>query len=132
MENTSHPGRRAALVCLTPLSLHPFTDFGLANAFISHVNLLYLATITNRIPILPAITPEHLGKSTSFKFSEIFDLRPLEKALGIEVIQWHEIKDYEAKETDALNCWSTHMARAVLAQENLGLSVSTVWLRSFT
>ncbi len=63
--------------------------------------------LAQRIPVLPAFTPIHVGHPNGdFRVSGLFDLARLGRIIGTEVLEWHQIKDYSAKSGEELNCWS--------------------------
>jgi hypothetical protein len=70
-------------------------------------NLLYLAVLTGRTPIIPAFAPSHVGATAPLvPFSEIFDIERLAVALRTPVVEWHEVKDIESEDVETLGCWS--------------------------
>ncbi|KAB5592602.1 hypothetical protein CTheo_3928 [Ceratobasidium theobromae] len=89
---------------------------GFTNQVMEAANLLYLALLTNRVPIIPAFYPTHLGSPdqvASPKFGDIFDVPYLSNKLGIPIIEWHELKQPKdsspgapAPVTEKLGCWS--------------------------
>jgi hypothetical protein len=76
----------------------------------AHGNLIYLALLTHRIPILPPFAPVHVGPSAGLiSFGEIFDIPYLSGALHTPILEWHEVKDIvpeHGAQTEALGCWS--------------------------
>ncbi|KDQ63266.1 hypothetical protein JAAARDRAFT_29285 [Jaapia argillacea MUCL 33604] len=86
-----------------------FGGAGMTNDVMTFANLLYLAVITERVPILPKFTAEyHIGgwDIPPIPVSEIFDLPRLRKQLGIPILEWHEVKDTDSEVLDDLGCWS--------------------------
>jgi hypothetical protein len=84
------------------------------NSFISLTNLVYLATLTRRVPVLPPFVPMHVGhEHQSLPFGDIFDLPALSATLGMPVLDWHHVKRMHPApvEWDALGCWSDRMTR---------------------
>ncbi|KAG8901197.1 hypothetical protein FRC00_008452 [Tulasnella sp. 408] len=87
-------------------------------------NMIYLAVITRRIPILGPLLPmaSHLGAGGNpVDFGEIFDLPRLSEAIQTPLLQWSDVKkaphssplvDYSkddtesGAETDLIGCWS--------------------------
>ncbi|TFK56645.1 hypothetical protein OE88DRAFT_1803321 [Heliocybe sulcata] len=73
-------------------------------------NLIYLAKITDRIPIIPAFTPMyHVGDDwelPAIPFGDIFDVPRLSKELGLPVLEWHQVKNPDSEEIDDYGCWS--------------------------
>lgn len=72
------------------------------------MNLIYLGSLTNRVPILPAFTPSHIGGSVPpIDFGEVFDVPRLRVEMNRPLIEWHEIKNRSAEAVQELGCWST-------------------------
>lgn len=118
-----------------------WANAGFTNQFISLVNLLYLATLSDRVPILPPFAPDHhISRNGGIiTFGEIFNLTHLRKELRMPVLEWKDIKDlpsssasnpYDTRETEAIGCWSTREeahtdpVRAFTHLEHLGLDPS--------
>ncbi|KAF7307185.1 hypothetical protein MIND_00512100 [Mycena indigotica] len=87
---------------------------GWTNDVISMINLLYLALITERIPIIPVFLPGHqllnsygYAGENPLVFSDVFDLAYLRDAMKIPILEWHQVKgqdDFSQKES--IGCWS--------------------------
>jgi hypothetical protein len=73
-------------------------------------NLIYLALITDRVPIIGQFTPSHIGAAPSIKFGEVFDVPRLRKSLGRPILEWHEVKDEFSQEYDEIGCWNVWQA----------------------
>ncbi|KAG2107218.1 uncharacterized protein F5147DRAFT_653443 [Suillus discolor] len=60
-----------------------------------------------RIPIIPKFLSNHIDPSAPlFVFGEVvLDVLRLSQAIGIHLIQWHEVKDPESQLVDDLGCW---------------------------
>ncbi|KIJ66268.1 hypothetical protein HYDPIDRAFT_174416 [Hydnomerulius pinastri MD-312] len=106
---------------------------GWTNDVMTYGNLLYLAIITDRVPIIPKFIPSHVGGDTPpIAFGDVFDTRRLRKALGIPILEWHEVKDVDSKSLDVLGCWSLwevvqneeHKPRGSFLTEWLKLDIS--------
>lgn len=74
--------------------------------FHSQANLIYLARMTNRIPVLPPLDSFVGRVPTPIPFSAVFDLPRLSKTLGFPVLEWHQVKDPSSTELDVLGCWN--------------------------
>lgn len=88
------------------------------------VNLIHLAMLSGRIPILPPFVPSsaHLGKSGNItNVSEFFDLPRLREELQWPILEWSDVKrarygdsvDAPALEEvikEPLGCWSFWMS----------------------
>ncbi|KAJ6605810.1 hypothetical protein B0H10DRAFT_2228867 [Mycena sp. CBHHK59/15] len=84
---------------------------GWTNDVMLYMNLLYLALITERVPVIPYFTPTHVGGSApTLAFGEVFDLPRLERALGKSVLEWHQVKDPQSESVDVLGCWTVWQA----------------------
>lgn len=78
--------------------------------FFPQGNLIYLALITDRIPILGPFTPSHIGDASEIPFGDVFDVPRLRKLLGKPVLEWHEVKDSSSEVYDEIGCWSVWQA----------------------
>jgi hypothetical protein len=67
---------------------------------------LYLALITDRVPILGPFVPSHIGSAPTLYFSDVFDLPRLRKSLGKPVLEWREVKDPNSEVFDNIGCWN--------------------------
>jgi hypothetical protein len=61
------------------------------------MNLIYLAVLTGRVPILPFFTPSHISLISpvdvpDIDFGQVFDVPRLAKALRIPVVEWWQVK----------------------------------------
>lgn len=80
---------------------------GWTNDVMTIGNLLYLALITERIPIIPSFIPSHIGpEAPPLPFGHIFDVPRLRKALRTPVLEWHQVKDANDSSLDELGCWA--------------------------
>lgn len=80
---------------------------GWTNDVMTYGNLIYLALITERIPIIAKFLSSHIDPSAPpFAFGEIFDVPRLSRAIGTPILEWHEVKDSESQVLDDLGCWS--------------------------
>ncbi|THH17713.1 hypothetical protein EUX98_g9074 [Antrodiella citrinella] len=72
---------------------------------LSQGNLIYLARITNRVPVLPPLD-SYIGKRpVAIPFSAIFDLPRLERELRMDIVEWKDVKYSQSEEVDVLGCW---------------------------
>ncbi|KAJ7493298.1 hypothetical protein B0H11DRAFT_2228078 [Mycena galericulata] len=85
---------------------------GWTNDVIHDMNLLYLAMITERIPVIPYFTPAHVGKgmAPTLAFGEVFDIPRLQKLIGTRILEWHQVKDPNSQTVDTMGCWSVWKA----------------------
>ncbi|KAH7916414.1 hypothetical protein BJ138DRAFT_468258 [Hygrophoropsis aurantiaca] len=80
---------------------------GWTNDVMTYGNLLYLAVITDRVPIIPKFIPSHIGGSVPpIAFGGVFDVPRLSQAIGKPILEWHEVKDVDSKTLDDLGCWN--------------------------
>ncbi|KAH7886098.1 hypothetical protein F5I97DRAFT_2025845 [Phlebopus sp. FC_14] len=80
---------------------------GWTNDVMTYGNLLYLAIITDRVPIIPKFIPSHVGGDTPpIAFGDVFDVSRLKKSLGIPILEWHEVKDVDSQTLEDLGCWT--------------------------
>ncbi|KAF8992794.1 hypothetical protein BDQ17DRAFT_1369056 [Cyathus striatus] len=88
---------------------------GFSNEFIGIVNMLYLATISDRIPIVPPFAPSHhISRSAGvIPFGEIFNLTHLQDTLQKPILEWRDVKDlpppedsYALTSKEHVGCWS--------------------------
>lgn len=57
------------------------------------MNLIYLAQLTSRVPILPRFRPVHVGADLPhLDFGVVFDVPRLREAVGIPVLEWRQVK----------------------------------------
>jgi hypothetical protein len=140
-QNTSRPLWMLGGVCeFCPSQWHiAHPDIGLANNFMTIVNMVYLSTLTDRVPILPAFMPMHVGADApAIPFGEVFDIPRLASIMRRPLLEWHEIKDPLSTELEPLGCWSLWEAvsnsepRPSLAPNvySLGMYKSLITLRS--
>ncbi|KAF9225474.1 hypothetical protein BS17DRAFT_879488 [Gyrodon lividus] len=80
---------------------------GWTNDVMTYGNLLYLAIITDRVPIIPKFIPSHIGGDTPpIAFGDVFDIPRLQNALGIPILEWHQVKDVDSQNIDQVGCWT--------------------------
>lgn len=92
-------------------------------------NLMYLAIITQRIPVLPHFTPSAHVHGASISAGEIFDLGRLSDSIGLPVLEWKDVKASNSSSVDTLDCWNlwevvsdSHSPFGSPAPHDLGLS----------
>ncbi|KAJ7182490.1 hypothetical protein C8R43DRAFT_967324 [Mycena crocata] len=79
---------------------------GWSNQVIEFMNLLYVARITGRVPIIPRFRPVHINRSVEhLDFGSVFDVRRLQSALGQHILEWNQVKDPHSETIDELGCW---------------------------
>ncbi|EKM84096.1 hypothetical protein AGABI1DRAFT_67300 [Agaricus bisporus var. burnettii JB137-S8] len=106
---------------------------GWTNDVMTYINLIYLALITDRIPIIPMFVPSHIGgDKPNVDFSEVFDVQQLARDVGIPVLEWHQVKNRTSEVLDDLGCWNTweavqeheHFARRSPVTSHLKFDIS--------
>ncbi|KAJ6616641.1 hypothetical protein B0H10DRAFT_1799016 [Mycena sp. CBHHK59/15] len=113
---------------------------GLNNQVIEFMNLIYLALITERVPIISDFTPLHVGHNAPvISFGEVFDVPRLQKELG-PIFEWRQVKDPQSDSVDNLGCWNVRKAvqtkdKALPPPRHLKLDVSYTmppsWIKLF-
>ncbi|KAF7298640.1 hypothetical protein MIND_00811100 [Mycena indigotica] len=113
---------------------------GFTNDVIIFIHLLYLALLTQRVPIIPHFVPTHiLGPETSqidgfsgpdLDFGEVFDLPRYSRLTNQAVLEWWQVKDRESDIVDPLGCWEAlvtnkHHRRASPHRLKLDVSYTT-------
>ncbi|KAG8939151.1 hypothetical protein FRC03_006517 [Tulasnella sp. 419] len=95
---------------------------GMTNDFMVYCNLIYLAIVSSRVPIIPPFVPAafHLGSGGLIEdFSEFFDLPSLRTSLHQPIIEWSQVKKaaYSGNELgledvieEPFGCWSNWVA----------------------
>ncbi|KAJ7125778.1 hypothetical protein C8R43DRAFT_1075303 [Mycena crocata] len=79
---------------------------GFTNDLMSQINLIYLSLLTERVPILTPFSPiHHQHGAPTVPFGDVFDLPRLQKAVGIPILEWGQVKNAESKVVDSLGCW---------------------------
>jgi hypothetical protein len=74
------------------------------------VNLIYLAKITDRVPIMGQFVPSHVLGASNIRFGDVFDIPRMRKSLGIPILEWHEVKDESSEVYDEIGCWNVWQA----------------------
>lgn len=73
----------------------------------TYANLLYLAKITDRIPVVGIFTPSHIGgDAPPIAFGEVFDVPRFIQESGIHMVEWDEVKNPDSEVLDQLGCWN--------------------------
>ena len=108
--------------------------FAVLTQSLNQVNMVYLGTLTDRVPIIPPFAPDHhicqsllfssknkilillRGCSASsagiIPFGDIFDLEHLRHVLRSPILEWRDVKKlphddpYSTSEIENLGCWS--------------------------
>ncbi|KAF8070450.1 hypothetical protein FPV67DRAFT_1413259 [Lyophyllum atratum] len=116
-----------------------WSNAGFTNQFISYVNMIYLGTLSDRIPIIPPFAPDHhISQSAGpLPFGDIFNLTELRRSLRKPVLEWSDVKTLSPRlsldapsSVEQIGCWSTRPSdqkdpiRAQNLLHHLGLDVS--------
>ncbi|KZP28811.1 hypothetical protein FIBSPDRAFT_728362 [Athelia psychrophila] len=84
---------------------------GWTNDVMTYANLIYLARLTGRIPVVPAFVPSHIGGDAgTIAFGEVFNTTRLGEAIGIPVIEWQDVKTPGSTVVDEVGCWDVWQA----------------------
>ncbi|KAF9016821.1 hypothetical protein BDZ89DRAFT_1075312 [Hymenopellis radicata] len=97
---------------------------GWTNSVMIQINLIYLALLTDRIPILSKFVPTTQTPGAEFLlFSEVFDLPRLRDALNMHIL---------GTSVESIGCWSTRKAQ--FNREPVPTSHSRLyqWTKKFT
>ncbi|KAI0719978.1 hypothetical protein C8T65DRAFT_634490 [Cerioporus squamosus] len=80
---------------------------GWTNDVMTYANLIYLGSLTERVPIIAMFTPSHIGGDAApIPFGEVFDVPRFIQSSGIPIVEWDEVKDPESDVVDDLGCWN--------------------------
>ncbi|TFK35507.1 hypothetical protein BDQ12DRAFT_688252 [Crucibulum laeve] len=117
-----------------------WANAGFTNQFMSYVNMIYLGTISDRIPIIPPFAPDHhIPRSAGvIPFGSLFNLTHLRTTLRLPLIEWRDLKTlphptldpYSTSSIEHLGCWSaspydkTEPTLAVNLVAHLGVDAS--------
>ncbi|KAF7290976.1 hypothetical protein HMN09_01276300 [Mycena chlorophos] len=109
---------------------------GITNDMMAHINLLYLAKQTDRIPIMDIFFADwgHVGfgykvRPPPMLFGDVFDLPRFTNLTGVEVLQWPDVKAADSREIDSFGCWNLEQAN--LNNQNPHLGATTPGERGF-
>ena len=95
----------------------------------TYTNLVYLATLTDRVPVVGMFTPSHIGGDVPpILFGEVFDVPRFIEESGIPLVEWYEVKDPESGVIDELGCWNVWEAVQYNEHSPRG-SVVPSWLK---
>jgi hypothetical protein len=74
-------------------------------------NLIYLALLTERVPIIGPFIPSHIGGDAGeILFSDVFDIDYLSETIRLPVLQWSEVKKLPSAQVEDIGCWSVWQA----------------------
>jgi hypothetical protein len=69
-------------------------------------NMIYLARITDRVPVIPPFVPLHIGEDAgSLPFGDVFNITRLSRAIESPVVQWSDVKKPGSRIMDEVGCW---------------------------
>ncbi|KAJ7615971.1 hypothetical protein FB45DRAFT_935029 [Roridomyces roridus] len=117
---------------------------GWSNQVIEFMNMIYIAQLTHRVPIIPRFRPVHINNENAshLDFGDVFDVPLLSQTLGMPILEWREVKDAASETLEELGCWDIQdktweRERLYLeAPPNLKLDLSytlaPAWVRSAT
>ncbi|KAF8321319.1 hypothetical protein DL93DRAFT_2152536 [Clavulina sp. PMI_390] len=68
---------------------------------------IYLGMITDRIPVLPAISrSHHVFPTNDIWLGDIFDLGELAEKIRHPILEWPSVKKIDSLQVETLGCWS--------------------------
>ncbi|KAF8993999.1 hypothetical protein BDQ17DRAFT_1311884 [Cyathus striatus] len=99
------------------------------------VNMIYIATLSDRVPIVPPFAPnDHVPNSSGvIYFGDIFNLTHLQATIQTPILEWRQVKEPppdSSTNREQLGCWSTRNideTKPYIAENmlnHLGLDVS--------
>ncbi|KAF9518214.1 hypothetical protein BS47DRAFT_1256054, partial [Hydnum rufescens UP504] len=68
---------------------------GWTNDWMTYINVIFLAQITNRIPIIGPFVPSHVGNGEEagfVPFGDVFDVPRLAEAMHFPLLEWRDVK----------------------------------------
>lgn len=79
---------------------------GFSNQIISHIHLIYLALLSERVPVIPPFVHNpHVGwDGPLLSFGEVFDVDLLRAGLRKPVLQWSDVQA-QSGVPEPLGCW---------------------------
>jgi len=97
--------------------LHPEVNYitawhagGFTNDVMGIANLIYIAQMANRTPILPPFAGFFQQENSGpLSFGEIFDIPRLQESLHMPILEWQDVKDLKLgreHSPEPLGCWS--------------------------
>ncbi|KAI0652041.1 hypothetical protein C8Q79DRAFT_899165 [Trametes meyenii] len=102
---------------------------GWTNDVMTYANLIYLGSLTDRVPVIGMFTPSHIGGDVPpIPFGEVFDVPRFNDESGIQIVEWDEVKDPESQVVDDLGCWNVWEAVQYNEHHPRGSSVPD-WLK---
>ncbi|KAJ7053007.1 hypothetical protein C8F01DRAFT_1261182 [Mycena amicta] len=82
---------------------------GWSHQVIEYMHLIYLARLTERVPILPRFRPANSNANVrDIDFGEVFDLERLRSQLRTPILEWKDVKDVQSDKLEELGCWDIH------------------------
>ena len=79
----------------------------------AQTNLIYLARLVGRVPVLSDFVPGHMHGNPGFlPVSTVFDLPRLAETLRMPILEWSDLKlieDPKQGEWEDIGCWSLHV-----------------------
>ncbi|KAF8206218.1 hypothetical protein K438DRAFT_1816817 [Mycena galopus ATCC 62051] len=76
-----------------------------SNQVIKFMNLLYLALITERVPIMPRFVSKQRSVP-DLDFGEVFNVPYLQRRMDLPILEWPHVKDPKSDVVDSLGCWN--------------------------
>ncbi|KAG8874341.1 hypothetical protein FRB97_005966 [Tulasnella sp. 331] len=92
-----------------------FVQGGMTNSFMSAANLIYLAMLSSRIPIMPPFSPGNIGGLSEIgpiHFGDVWNIPLFREQTSVALLEWREVKKMgnasQPAMMDILGCWTLH------------------------
>ena len=93
---------RSLRTCCTLITPHTT-----GNQVIAQINLLYVAVLAGRVPVVGDFVPAHMhGNPGYLPVPEVYDIPRLAETLQMPIIGWDNIKNRSSGVVEELGCWS--------------------------
>lgn len=78
-----------------------------ANQVMVQVNLIYLAVLAGRVPVIGDFAAAHMHGNPGFlPVSEVYDLPRLAETLQMPILEWRDLKNRSSRIMEEIGCWS--------------------------
>jgi hypothetical protein len=84
----------------------------------TYINMVYLAMLTSRTPVIPPFVPSHVDYDGGFPpFDDVFDVLRLAAAINMPILEWRDVKQENGTASDELGCWTCWLGGRIAARE---------------
>ncbi|KZO99639.1 hypothetical protein CALVIDRAFT_354484 [Calocera viscosa TUFC12733] len=105
-----------------------FVSSGWTNDVMTYGNMLYLALLTQRVPILGPFVPSHLQASAGYiPFGDVFDIPRMARDMNWPLLEWSDVKDADRGVQEEVGCWSAWMGTSRTITEPKSSWVTSVF-----